>query len=96
MGFNKYVEEGEKYLKKCVFKGLAHSYDVKSKKYVKPYPEVTGYVIKYFCDYYEVLPSNILKAANNLVKLQDKKTGGYMSFEDKNMLFSHLHDLFFP
>ena len=48
MSLNQYVEKGEYYLQKCVFKGLAHSYDVSSGKYVKPYPEVTGYVIKYF------------------------------------------------
>ena len=58
MSLNQYVEKGEYYLQKCVFKGLAHSYDVSSGKYVKPYPEVTGYVIKYFCDNYEVIPKN--------------------------------------
>ena len=45
---NKYIERGEKFLKNCVFNGLAHSWNVESKTYVKPYPEVTGYVIKYF------------------------------------------------
>ena len=44
------VKRGENYLLDCVFDGLAHSYDVLTKSYVKPYPEVTGYVIKYFCD----------------------------------------------
>ena len=88
MSLNKYVEKGEYYLQKCVFKGLAHSYDVSSGKYVKPYPEVTGYVIKYFCDNYEVIPKNIIKAGDNLVRIQDKKLGGYTSFGDKNTLFS--------
>lgn len=88
MSFNKYVEKGEYYLQNCVFKGLAHSYDVSSGKYVKPYPEVTGYVIKYFCDNYEVIPKNIIKAGDNLVRIQDKKLGGYTSFGDKNTLFS--------
>ena len=88
MSSNKYVEKGEYYLQNCVFKGLAHSYDVSSGKYVKPYPEVTGYVIKYFCDNYEVIPKNIIKAGDNLVRIQDKKLGGYTSFGDKNTLFS--------
>lgn len=88
MSFNEYVEKGEYYLQNCVFKGLAHSYDVSSGKYVKPYPEVTGYVIKYFCDNYEVIPKNIIKAGDNLVRIQDKKLGGYTSFGDKNTLFS--------
>ena len=39
---NKYIERGEKFLKNCVFNGLAHSWNVESKTYVKPYPEVTG------------------------------------------------------
>lgn len=85
---NQYVLAGEEYLKACVFHGLAHSYDVPTGKYVKPYPEVTGYVIKYFCDYYEKLPANIVRAGNKLVRIQDKKTGGYASFGDKNTLFA--------
>lgn len=85
---NLYIKKGEKYLSDCVFDGLAHSLDVPTQKYVKPYPEVTGYVIKYFCDSYDVLPRNIVKAANKLVKLQDKKTGGYASFSDPNTLFA--------
>lgn len=85
---NLFVEKGQQYLKKCVFRGLAHSFDVVSKKYVKPYPEVTGYVIKYFCDYIEKIPSNIIRAANKLVKIQDRKTGGYASFVDDRMLYS--------
>lgn len=85
---NKYVLAGEQYLKSCTFHGLAHSYDVCTSKYVKPYPEVTGYVIKYFCDNYDVLPPNIINAANKLVKLQDRKTGGYVTFGNRNILFS--------
>lgn len=88
MSSNEYVLEGEKYLKACVFKGLAHSYDVPSGKYVKPYPEVTGYIIKYFCDNYDNIPNNIIKAGDKLVKIQDKKTGGYASFENTNTLFA--------
>lgn len=85
---NDFIKKGEQYLKDCVFDGLAHSYDVVSKEYVKPYPEVTGYVIKYFCDYYENIPENIIKAGDKLVKLQDRKTGGYASFGNNYMLYS--------
>lgn len=85
---NQYVSAGEGYLKTCVFRGLAHSYDVPTGKYVKPYPEVTGYVIKYFCDHYDKLPSNIVRAGNKLVRIQDKKTGGYASFSDQNILYA--------
>lgn len=88
MSFNKYVEKGEHYLKNCVFKGLAHSYDVPNGKYLKPYPEVTGYVISYFCETYSEIPKNIIKAGDMLVRLQDKQTGGYASFSDRNILFS--------
>lgn len=85
---NKYVLAGERFLKRCVFGGLAHSYDVITCKYVKPYPEVTGYLIKYFCDNYDKLPFNIVYAGNKLVRIQDKKTGGYASFGNKNILYA--------
>ena len=82
------VKRGENYLLDCVFDGLAHSYDVLTKSYVKPYPEVTGYVIKYFCDVYDEIPDKILEAGHKLVKIQDKNTGGYTSFMDKNILYT--------
>lgn len=88
MSSNEYILAGEKYLETCVFKGLAHSYDVPGGKYVKPYPEVTGYIIKYFCDNYDNIPKNIIKAGDKLVKIQDKKTGGYASFDNENTLFA--------
>ncbi len=85
---NTYIVKAENYLKSCVFRGLAHSYDVIGNRYVKPYPEVTGYVIKYYCDYSTDIPSNIIRAANKLVRIQDKKTGGFASFGNNNILFS--------
>lgn len=87
-GKNEYVINGEKYLENCVFDGLAHSFDVISEKYVKPYPEVTGYVIKYYCDYVDEIPANIVNAAEKLVSIQDKKTGGFTSFDNNNILFT--------
>lgn len=85
---NLYIKKGEKYLLNCTFNGLAHSYDVLSKSYVKPYPEVTGYIIKYFCDTYDNIPDKIVEAGDELVKIQDKKTGGYTSFMDKSILYA--------
>lgn len=85
---NKYIENGEMFLKKCVFNGLAHSFDVSTQKYVKPYPEVTGYVLSYFCENYDYIDENIKKAAGYLTNIQDKKVGGYASFGDKKRLFT--------
>ena len=85
---NEYIEKGEKFLLNCVFNGLAHSYDVTTQKYVKPYPEVTGYILTYFCENYATLPQNIIKAADNLVRIQDGKTGGYNFFGDKDTLYT--------
>lgn len=85
---NEYIVKGEQYLLNCVFDGLAHSYDVITKKYVKPYPEVTGYVIKYVCDNLEKIPKRIIKAGDKLLQLQDKSTGGYASFLDEDMLYA--------
>lgn len=84
---NIYIEKGEKFLSNCVFSGLAHSFDVVTQKYVKPYPEVTGYIIKYFCENSKTIPSNIQKAADYLIKVQDKKTGGYPFFYNKDILY---------
>jgi len=85
---NQHILAGDRYLKACVFRGLAHSFDVPTRKYVKPYPEVTGYVIKYFCDHYEKLSLNIVLAGNKLVRIQDKKTGGYASFSNSDILYA--------
>lgn len=88
MSSNIYIELGENFLNNCVFDGLAHSYDVKKGKYVKPYPEVTGYILKYFSDYSDSIENNIIKAADYLVEIQDKNVGGYYSFDNKNVLYS--------
>lgn len=45
---NNYIEQAERFLNSCVFDGLAHSYDVNNGIWVKPYPEVTGYLLNYF------------------------------------------------
>ena len=84
---NEYVKRGEKYLLGCVFDGLAHSFDVVSEEYVKPYPEVTGYLLKYFCDR-NYIEEKIISAANKLVSLQNEETGGWPSFYDTHKLYT--------
>ena len=84
---NEYIKKAEKYLENCVYDGLAHSWDTETSVYVKPYPEVTGYVIKYFCDYKKNLPNNIINAADYLIDIQEKKTGGFFSFDRKDILY---------
>lgn len=84
---NDYIRNAEAFLSECVFEGLAHSYDVESKQYVKAYPEVTGYVLKYFCDYSNEIPYNIIEAADKLVDIQNKN-GGYFSFDRSDILYS--------
>lgn len=85
---NKAVENGEKFLRECLFDGLAHSYDIESGTYVKPYPEVTGYLLSYFCENYNTVDEQIIEATDKLLELQDPHVGGYATFYDKNTLFS--------
>jgi len=66
---------------------LANSYDVKKKCYVKPYPEATGYLLSYFSEYYNDIPSQIILAADYLCRIQSEN-GGYTSFNNKNYLFT--------
>ena len=85
---SEYIEQGEKFLNECVFNGLAHSYDVVKDTWVKPYPEVTGYVLSYFCDNHLSLTPNLIEAANMLVKLQEPVTGGYRTFYEHDNLYA--------
>ena len=84
---NNYIEQAEHFLNSCVFDGLAHSYDVNNGMWVKPYPEVTGYLLNYFFSNKENLSENILMAADNLTSIQHD-TGGYSSFFDKDYLYA--------
>lgn len=84
---NDYILRAEKFLGNCVFDGLAHSWDVDRQKYVKPYPEVTGYVVKYYLEYINKVPNNIKNAADYLLSIQNE-TGGYCSFSDRNILYA--------
>lgn len=83
---NVYIEKAENWLYECAYDGLAHSFDTTTQKWVKPYPEVTGYLLEYMCinNYNE---KKLKKIASTLLKYQDK-TGGFSSFFDKHILFA--------
>lgn len=84
---NQYIRQGEKFLNDCLFEGLAHSYDVIEKKYKKPYPEVTGYLLEYFGKNNNISPK-LIDAADYLVELQDVVSGGWPSFFNKKNLYT--------
>lgn len=78
------IEKGEGFLNLCIRDGLAHSYDVIENKWVKPYPEVTGYLLSYFSNNPN---GKILSAADKLIEIQNSN-GGFMSFSDSNRLYT--------
>lgn len=81
------IKLAEDFLLTSVKNGLAHSYDVEKNFWVKPYPEVTGYLMSYFSEYFDDIPLQILSAAKHLCKIQHKM-GGYYSFNNKKYLFT--------
>lgn len=83
---NIYIFKGEQFLIKCLFDGLAHSYDIVTGSYVKPYPEVTGYIITYFCNQGKIF-GDIIDSADFLVEHQSLE-GGWSSFYEKHNLFT--------
>jgi hypothetical protein len=89
MNVKKYnrIESAEYFLLTTLKNGLAHSYDAEKDCWVKPYPEVTGYLISYFSEYFHDVPPKILYAAKHLCKIQHEK-GGYFSFNDNRYLFT--------
>lgn len=86
---NKYIHKGEQFLENCLFDGLAHSYDVIEKKYVKPYPEVTGYIITYFCNQNKI-NKKMIASADYLVEIQVNTSfgGGWSSFFQRDHLYT--------
>ncbi|MEW6378194.1 MAG: prenyltransferase/squalene oxidase repeat-containing protein [bacterium] len=83
------IASAEKFLLSCIRSGLAHSYDVTSRRWVKPYPEVTGYLLSYFADEARNgdVPAQILEAAARLIRIQDP-CGGFPSFSNRHMLYT--------
>jgi len=81
------IERAENFLLFCIRDGLAHSFDTEKNMWVKSYPEVTGYLLSYFSEVYNSIPSKIIEAANRLICIQNK-IGGFNSFFGENPLFS--------
>lgn len=71
------------FLRRCVRRGLAHSYDTLSGRWVKPYPEVTGYLLSLFCSE-EPEAAHIAAMAHRLLQLQ-QPCGGFRSFSGKRV-----------
>lgn len=71
------------FLKTCVRNGLAHSFDTVSNKWIKPYPEVSGYLLSFFC---KTVEDNIVasKIGKCLLRLQ-RECGGWRSFYGKEV-----------
>jgi len=89
MDIKKYnhIKSAEGFLLKSLRGGLVHSYDVEKCCWVKPYPEVTGYLLSYFSKYFYTLPKKILDSADYLLKIQHL-SGGYPSFCNGRYLFT--------
>jgi hypothetical protein len=70
-----------RFLESCIRNGLANSWNVSKRKWVKPYPEVTGYVLSLFSriDVGDLLK---LEMGEKLLKLQES-CGGWKSFYGK-------------
>ncbi len=82
------LSQAEDFLKSCIRYGLAHSLEShKSIRWVKPYPEVTGYLVSYFCRYQMSHESVVGQAIDKLLSIQHP-SGGYSSFYDKDKLYS--------
>jgi len=83
------IHLAERFLEQCIRDGLAHSYDVIKKVWVKPYPEVTGYLLSYFANDAQRndIPPAIIKAADKLIGIQNGR-GGLPSFCDEHYLFT--------
>ena len=74
-----------RFLRVCVRDGLARSFDTAGNKWVKPYPEVTGYLLSLFCNIADdVYPINGL--AERLISVQ-RPCGGYKSFGGGHNVF---------
>ncbi|MFA5879874.1 MAG: glycosyltransferase [Candidatus Margulisiibacteriota bacterium] len=83
---NKYIILSESYLESSIKNGLACNWDVINNIWLKSYPEVTAYLISYFCKR-NFLPIVILSAAEKLIKLQSN-TGGFPSFDNRELLYT--------
>lgn len=83
---NQHLNKAERWLLTCIRNGLANSFDVLTNKWCKPYPEVTGYLLSYFCSN-NLFNQSIKNAGNKLLKIQ-AKNGGFYSIENKKILYT--------
>lgn len=83
---NKYIKSAENFLLSCI-NNVAYSYDVTKNIWIKPYPEVTGYLLSYFANYHNVVPKKIIDAAQYLQTIQHS-CGGYYSFDKVDVLYT--------
>lgn len=75
------IERALMFLRTCVRKGLAHSFDTVSGRWAKPYPEATGYLLSLFCRRgYDL--RLIESMARRLISLQ-QPCGGFRSFHGR-------------
>lgn len=83
------IDFAEGFLTTCINKGMAHSFDVDARTWVKPYPEVTGYLLSYFAQdcLEKVIPAIIIKAARKLLDVQHRN-GGFPSFAANERLYT--------
>lgn len=81
------LKAAEHFLRICVQRGLAHSFDTVSGTWVKPYPEVTGYILSYFADHYPRRMKDWMSSGDTLVDLQGQ-AGGFASFYDPEYLYA--------
>lgn len=64
-----------------IINGLAHSYSIKNKVYIKPYPEVTGYIIHLFS--LRNRYSQLVEEMSQRVCEFQNETGAFRTFYDK-------------
>lgn len=76
------------YLLACSRSGLAHSHDEKTMKWVKPYPEVTGYLLSFFSSHSKrsEFEPRIKKMVRILLRNQES-CGGWKSFQGNSILY---------
>ncbi len=89
--YDKEIKNAEHFLKCCIHNNLAHSllYKDQAEVWVKPYPEVTGYLLTYFCRGISDLEQlkRMAKIAQKLISLQHP-SGGFPSFYDQHNLYT--------
>ncbi len=89
LGSHVALPKAEKFLLACIRHGLAHSLVRHEAKeiWIKSYPEVTGYILSYFCSQDRWEEESLKAAVAKLLSLQHP-SGGFPSFYDQHLLYS--------